>query len=428
MIVPDGHDKNHSFLQGCSHVSETSLSLELVAVTKSSLLGITEGVGDGVAGHASDGGGRVGNDNAILNIESFDLGQGAGRCTVTGDELGDDRELGSGINSHSLSIEAGSTHTVGVVIASVSITKSRVSGVDSTIGSSATSLLSNRARMTKLFKVSCRLEVIFEILLTEYTQRTLRSLPRCPSRYSTIHTVLTQHSCHWQMRSNQPSWPWKGNQLNVTKTDQLRRETYFSVDELDILRTLGITISGSILGTSLVCRESAHSSVFVHLREIECAVETARKVGHINVKCELLAEQLEHLIFGRAASSHQVCSRSDIARTAAFRHEVELESIARGCDAISTGVVGSVQSTVGGTLYAIWAHGCIPGVTSVAIGIPSLGVKPSPVGIEHNGLSRRRTSTSSTFADRESRVGLGCVRTSQLGASSDQEGSEGKSR
>lgn len=39
----------------------------------------------------------------------------------------------------------------------------------------------------------------------------------------------------------------------------------FSVDELEILGTLGITVSSSVLGTSLVCGVLAPSSVCIHL-------------------------------------------------------------------------------------------------------------------------------------------------------------------
>lgn len=81
-----------------------------------------------------------------------------------------------------------------------------------------------------------------------------------------------------------------------------------------------------------------------------------------------MAQQLEHLILGRAAGSHQVCSRSDVGLTG-LRDEVELESIFCGCDAVGAGIVCSIQCTIGSTLHAIQADGGIPGVTSVAVGI-----------------------------------------------------------
>jgi hypothetical protein len=65
MIIPHRHDKNHTFLQGGPHGSETSLGFKLVLVTKGSLLRVTEGVGEGVTCNPVDGGRGVGDDNTI---------------------------------------------------------------------------------------------------------------------------------------------------------------------------------------------------------------------------------------------------------------------------------------------------------------------------------------------------------------------------
>jgi hypothetical protein len=150
MIIPDGHNKNHALLQGCSHVSETSLGLELVSVTKGSLLCIAEGIGERIAFYSSDGGRRVRDNLAILDIKPLDVSQSSGGCTITGDELGDDSELGTSIDSHSLSVEVERTHAVRVVIASVSIAQRGVSGAHSTVCPSAASLFIDRARMTRI--------------------------------------------------------------------------------------------------------------------------------------------------------------------------------------------------------------------------------------------------------------------------------------
>jgi len=151
MIIPDGHDKNHALLQSSSHGSKASLGLELVLITKGSLLCITEGVADGVAFNSSDGGLRVRDDNTILDIEPFDLAQGSGGSSIVRDELCDDSKLGAGIDGLAFPIKAGCTHAVRVEIASISIAEKRVSCVDSTVCSRATSLSSDRARVTRIF-------------------------------------------------------------------------------------------------------------------------------------------------------------------------------------------------------------------------------------------------------------------------------------
>ena len=54
MIVPDGHDENHSGAQGSAHLGKTSLDGEFVGVAERSLLRSAEGVGDGIASDSGD--------------------------------------------------------------------------------------------------------------------------------------------------------------------------------------------------------------------------------------------------------------------------------------------------------------------------------------------------------------------------------------
>jgi hypothetical protein len=106
--------------------------------------------------------------------------------------------------------------------------------------------------------------------------------------------------------------------------------------------------------------------------------------------------------------------------------KVHLEGVTAGGDAVSSRVVGSVQSAVGSAGSSVWAGGCVPGVTSVAVGVSADSVKPSPVGINHNGCGRRRTSRGSTLADGERRVSLSGAGAGLLGAGSKEERGEGK--
>ena len=48
----------------------------------------------------------------------------------------------------------------------------------------------------------------------------------------------------------------------------------FAVDELDVVRALGITIACTILGASFVARKLTHTAVRVHLHEVQSAVDT----------------------------------------------------------------------------------------------------------------------------------------------------------
>jgi hypothetical protein len=54
-----------------------------------------------------------------------------------------------------------------------------------------------------------------------------------------------------------------------------RAETHNTVDELDVARALSVTVTGTVLGTSLVARVLGETTVLVHRGEVESTVETA---------------------------------------------------------------------------------------------------------------------------------------------------------
>ena len=68
----------------------------------------------------------------------------------------------------------------------------------------------------------------------------------------------------------------------------MSRKTRLSVNELDVVRTLRVAITGTVLGTSFVVGELGHATIFIHLREVESTVETAREVRNVDVKSEFL--------------------------------------------------------------------------------------------------------------------------------------------
>jgi hypothetical protein len=86
---------------------------------------------------------------------------------------------------------------------------------------------------------------------------------------------------------------------------------YLSIDELQVSGTLGITVSGSILGTGLIGGVLLHAAICVHGHEVQSTIEPARQVGYVNIESELLiAGKLEHLIGGIVV--HEVGTRPDI--------------------------------------------------------------------------------------------------------------------
>lgn len=57
--------------------------------------------------------------------------------------------------------------------------------------------------------------------------------------------------------------------LIVTKID-----TYKTINPLDVARALGVAVAGSVLGTSLVGRELAQTTVSGHGDKVDSSVET----------------------------------------------------------------------------------------------------------------------------------------------------------
>lgn len=96
-----------------------------------------------------------------------------------------------------------------------------------------------------------------------------------------------------------------------------------TINILDILWALSITVSSSVSGTSLVLWVLARASIGVHLNEVEGTVETAWHVGHIDVESELLILELEHFI--SILTVHHVGSRTDVLSVLALSDEAEGE-------------------------------------------------------------------------------------------------------
>jgi hypothetical protein len=120
VIVPDGHDQNHTLGHRLVHGYVAVLGLEVVGITKDSLLLVAELSSDGGEGvNASNVGWGVLVDDAVLDVEAADLGEGTSVGTVSGDELGHDGELGVGVDGLASSVEAGVAHAVGVVVTAV---------------------------------------------------------------------------------------------------------------------------------------------------------------------------------------------------------------------------------------------------------------------------------------------------------------------
>ena len=114
----------------------------------------------------------------------------------------------------------------------------------------------------------------------------------------------------------------------------IRGATYLAVDELDVVRALGVAVAGTVLGAGDVAWEAGLATVSVHLDEVEGAVETTGEVRHVDVEGELLVLQVEHLV-GGVILGHEVDTRTDVLGVRTLRHELERERVPAGGDTVS---------------------------------------------------------------------------------------------
>jgi hypothetical protein len=309
MVVPERHDQDVAACKRSAHLVESTERLEGVGVAESRLLRGAEGLGDGVAGYALDGRVAVLEDLAVLYVEALDLREGGARA----DELGDDGHFLGGVEGGAGAVEVLDAHAVallGLLVCGLSW----VGGCSAYV--EITSVLVADTAVT-VAAVSAR-DIISALLKTRALARVRGVGGRDGVGLPDIHlgaagTDLTR----------------SGVRVSVRWVPAL--DVGLSVDKLDVVGTLAIAVTSSELGTSLVVA-LANATVRGHLDEIESTVETARKLGDIDVEGELLADEVEHLVLGVAL--HEVCTRTNVGRAGALGDELDAQGVAASSDTV----------------------------------------------------------------------------------------------
>lgn len=215
--------------------------------------------------------------------------------------------------------------------------------------------------------------------------------------------------------------------------------SYQTVDELDVTRALRVAVTSSILGTGFVVVILAQATVGVHRCEVESTVQTAREVRDVNVKGELIVEEIEGLVC--LVVLHKVHTRANILTG----DKCQGQRVTSGRDTIGTLVVGAINRAVRSARLIVRAKRLIPLfgivswelghliqttclVTSVAVGGVVDRVSPTPVGVEHDG-TRDLSARSAGFASLPCQGGVSFLlqSTCLLGPRNGQEGREEKS-
>ena len=293
MVVPEGHDEDVAASKRGTHLVETTESLERRCVTEGGLLLVTVLLSDGVAADALNG--RVGvlEDGSSLDVETLDLGEaGAGA-----DELSDNSHLLGGVEGHAWAVEVTDAHAVAVEVAAVLVANSAVAVVAVTAAYFVLALLETSA-LAGMRSVGSGDGV---------------GLPDVHLGAAGTQLALA------------------GVGVVVGRVPAL--DVGHTVDELDVVGALGVAVTSSVLGTSLVVA-LVDTTVGSHLNKVESTVQAARQLGDVDVEGELLADEVEHLVLGVAL--HEVGTRTNVGRVRALGDELEGQRIAAGSDTVGT--------------------------------------------------------------------------------------------
>lgn len=117
--------------------------------------------------------------------------------------------------------------------------------------------------------------------------------------------------------------------------------------------------------TCFVRRVLGQSTVSIHLREVQRAVETAGKVGDIDVKGKLPVQGLEEMVLGGRVQ--EVQTGADVG-VGSLRDEIDLERVARGGNTVSARVISTIESAVRSSGTGGRSNRRVPGVAGVAVG------------------------------------------------------------
>lgn len=113
--------------------------------------------------------------------------------------------------------------------------------------------------------------------------------------------------------------------------------SYQTVDELNVTRALRIAVTSSILGTGLVVFILGQATIGVHRCEVQSTVQTAWEVGDVNVKGELIVEEVEGLVC--LVVLHKVHTRANVLTSDEFQGQC----VTSGRDTVGSLVVSTIN-------------------------------------------------------------------------------------
>lgn len=388
VVDPDGHGQDVATLEGVSHTLHTTVDVEVWVVTEDLLLLDTEVVVEGVFWtNSSPGVWWGGNDDTVLDVVTSHLDEVTVVGTIGRDVLGNDSDLGVGVDGLSWTVEVLLTLSEGVEVTAVLVANTVVS----------------EGAVTALGWVVADNETGGLASVGGESVGDAVGLPDIVLRAAGTH--LTESGVG-------VGGGWVPSN-NVT----------LSANPLQVVWALSVTVSSSVLDTGSVGR--AGVTVQRHLNGVESTVNTAWELRNIDVKGELLVDEGE-LLIGSTGGGNEVDTSTDVG-SRGTGDELEGDGIARDVDTVGTSVVSTLKSAVGSAGIWVWAEGGVPGGASVTVGVlVSTGiVSPTPVGVEGDlGLLGNATTGASASLGWEGGVGLWSDGTGLLGSGVGDEAGE----
>ena len=197
---------------------------------------------------------------AVLDVEAADLREGAGGGARVGDELGDDGELGVGVDGLARAVEGRVAHAVGVIVAAVAVAETLVAGgagVGAAISARAGGLLGHRAWVWRVGRGD-GVGLPDVHLGAAGTGRAAAGVGVVAGWGPALDVGLVVES---QLRANE----------NVGKREF---RAHLAVDEFQVRWALRVAVASTVLGAGLVATEAGLATVRVHVDEVERAIET----------------------------------------------------------------------------------------------------------------------------------------------------------
>jgi len=261
---------------------------------------------------------RIFNYLSVLNPDTANFRERAIVRTVCGNPLGDNSDRFSSIKSvlAGISEESVISHSEGVEVASIFVTDSTIAVATVTTFSTFATVLSVNGAYVR--SVGSRDRVGF------------------PNVHFITASTIVSDSRVWIVGAWFPL-------LAVG----------LSVDPFEIVRALRVTVTSTIFSTSLVGWVFAQASILLHFYEVESAVQTARKVRHINSESKFTIQKFEHLVV--AVVLEKVCTGSNVGTVWTVGDEPQVKRVATCCYSICSWIVGSINCSVFRARLRIWA-------------------------------------------------------------------------